>query len=122
MTYKRVYDELGGYSLEDRAERCEDVDLWSRFMQKGFVGHNMPDLLYSVTEDDSAVKRRSLSSRIKLAKTRRVICKRLGLRGFSAFKRIYGHILLAFIPTPIYKKLHMKKMAKDSVKVKSNNK
>ena len=121
MTYKRIYDELGGYSLEKRAERCEDVDLWSRFMQRGFVGHNIPDLLYTVIEDDNAVKRRSLSSRINLAKTRRVICKRLGLRGFSAIKRTYGQILLAFIPTPIYKWLHLKRIAKNSSKVTKNN-
>lgn len=122
MTYKRVYDELGGYSLESRAERCEDIDLWSRFMMKGFVGHNIPDPLYTVIEDDSAVKRRSLKSRFKLAKTLRVICKRLDLKGFPAFKRIYGQILLAFIPLPIYKWLHMKKIAKHSNKVISNDK
>lgn len=122
MTYKRVYDELEGYSLESRAERCEDIDLWSRFMMKGFVGHNIPDPLYTVIEDDGAVKRRSLKSRIKLSKTLRVICKRLDLKGFSALKRIYGQLLLPFIPRPIYKWLHMKKIAKHSSKVSSNDK
>ena len=89
---------------------------------KGFVGHNIPDPLYTVIEDDSAVKRRSLKSRFKLAKTLRVICNRLDLKGFPAFKRIYGQILLAFIPLPIYKWLHMKKIAKHSNKVISNDK
>jgi glycosyltransferase EpsE len=119
MTYKRVYDELGGYSLESRAERCEDIDLWSRFLQKGFVGHNVPDLLYTVVEDDEAVKRRSLKSRIKLAKTLRVICKRLDLHGVAALKRIYGQLILAFIPTPVYKWLHLKKIARSSKKVEN---
>ena len=119
MTYKRVYDELGGYSLESRAERCEDIDLWSRFLEKGFVGHNIPDLLYTVVEDDDAVKRRSLRSRIKLAKTLKVICKRLNLRGFAAFKRTYGQLVLAFIPTPVYKWLHLKKIAKSSRKIEN---
>lgn len=114
MTYKRVYDELGGYSLESRAERCEDIDLWSRFLQHGFVGHNIPDLLYTVEEDDSAVRRRSLGSRIKLAKTLRVICKRLDLHGFAAFKRTYGQLALSFIPTPVYKWLHLRKIARHS--------
>lgn len=122
MTYKKVYDDLNGYSLESRAERCEDIDLWSRFMVKRYVGHNIADALYTVIENDDAVKRRSFSSRLNLAKTLKVIFKRLNLKGFACFKRVYGQLILAFIPTPIYKWLHMRKIARHSKRIEDRNK
>lgn len=53
MTYKRVYDALGGYTFDADVERCEDLDLWSRFFEAGFHGYNLPDGLYTILEDDA---------------------------------------------------------------------
>lgn len=69
MTYKYVYDKLNGYSLEDRAIRVEDIDLWFRFFAAGFKGANLPDLLYRVTDDENAYKRRKFGLRIHAMKT-----------------------------------------------------
>lgn len=69
MTYKYVYDKLGGYSLEKRAVRVEDVDLWFRFFANGFKGANISDLLYQVTDDEAAYKRRKFAQRINAMKT-----------------------------------------------------
>lgn len=69
LTYKYVYDKLGGYSLEERAVRVEDVDLWFRFFSEGFNGYNLQDLLYQVTDDESAYKRRKFSLRINAMRT-----------------------------------------------------
>ena len=70
MTYKAVYDALGGYCEKKRAERVEDVDLWFRFYSKGFKGTNLDEPLYEVREDFSAVKRRTLQARIHSIQTR----------------------------------------------------
>ena len=78
MTYKHVYDALGGYSIEKRAERVEDVDLWFRFYAHGFVGANIDEPLYEVREDLSAIRRRTLSARIHSIQTRAVGYKLLG--------------------------------------------
>lgn len=69
MTYKYVYDKLKGYSLEKRALRAEDVDLWFRFFAAGFNGANIPDLLYQVTDDEAAYKRRKFLLRFNVMKT-----------------------------------------------------
>lgn len=79
MTYKRVYDALGGYTVSDVTARAEDVDLWFRFFAAGFCGENIPEPLYFVRENVDAIKRRTVKSR------------------WNAFKiRIYGYRLLKF--------------------------
>lgn len=79
MTYKRVYDELGGYTVSEVASRAEDVDLWFRFFAADFCGENIPEPLYFVRENVDAIKRRTFKSR------------------WNAFKiRIYGYKLLKF--------------------------
>lgn len=110
MTHKRIYDALDGYSLERYVERCEDLDLWSRFFEKGFVGHNIPDELYVILEDENAVKRRNFRNRLNTAKTLRKAFKRMGLRGFACFKKAHFQILTYFLPMGLYKKLHVWKM------------
>lgn len=110
MTYKRVYDALEGYSLDPNVERCEDLDLWSRFFVAGFRGYNLPDELYVILEDENAVHRRDLRNRINTAKTLSAAFKRMNLHGFACFKKAYFQIITYFIPMGIYKKLHVWKM------------
>ena len=109
MTYKRVYDALGGYSLDPTVLRVEDVDLWYRFMAAGFRGYNMPEELYLILENVNAVKRRTLQSRINGAKTCSRGNKLLGYRGWVCIKP-YFRILKAFIPIKLYQKLHLWKI------------
>ncbi len=78
LTYKRVYDVLGGYCTKAQAERVEDVDLWFRFYSKGFAGFNLDEPLYEVREDLNAIRRRTLSARIHSIQTRAVGYKLLG--------------------------------------------
>ena len=113
MTYKRVYDSLGGYSLNPKVERCEDIELWSRFFEKGYKGVNMPDLLYYILEDENAVKRRNFRNRLNTAYTYRLIYKRLHIHGVKAFVRPYIQILTYFIPMGLYNKLHIWNMKKN---------
>lgn len=105
LTYKRVYDALGGYSLDPTALRVEDRELWFRFLAAGFRGYNMPDELYVMVEDVGAVKRRTLQSRINGAKTASRGLKLLGYRGFICYKP-YVNVLKFFVPTFLYQKIH----------------
>lgn len=112
MTYKRVYDELGGYSLNPSAVRVEDVDLWCRFLAKGFRGYNLEDELYVILENADAAKRRTFKARLNNAITRR---RGYQLLGFSALKCImpYVQLLYAFIPTPIYRIIHTQRLRRN---------
>lgn len=63
MTYRRVYEKLGGYTVAKRTNRAQDYDLWFRFFAEGFQGHNLPEPLYLVREDMNAIKRRTFKVR-----------------------------------------------------------
>lgn len=105
MTYKRVYDKLKGYSLEPYAVRCEDFELWCRFLNSGFKGYNIPDELYVMVENKDAAKRRTFKSRLHSAHAQRIGYKSMGFRGFVLIKPYFG-VLKSLVPYAIYEKLH----------------
>lgn len=105
LTYKRVYDALGGYSLDPTALRVEDRELWYRFLAAGFRGYNMPDELYVMVENVEAVKRRTLQARINGAKISSRGLRLLGYRGWVCWKP-YLNVLKFFVPTFLYQKIH----------------
>ena len=109
MTYKRVYDALGGYDEDPAVLRVEDVDLWCRFLAAGFHGYNLPDELYAILEDDNAAKRRTFRARLNSAKTRNRGYRLMGFRGWVCVKP-YLIVLKAFVPTGIYRKVHAWKL------------
>ena len=109
MTYKHVYDELGGYSLDPSAERVEDVDLWCRFLAAGFKGYNLPDELYVILENVNAAKRRTFQARLNSARTRYRGYKLMGFCGLTCYKP-YLLLLKALIPTGIYQIIHAWKL------------
>ncbi len=112
LTYKRVYDELGGYSLDPRVLRVEDADLWCRFFAAGFKGYNLKEELYTILEDENAVKRRTLQSRINGAITLYRGYRLMGLKGIKCYKP-FLKIILFFLPSGVYKRIHLKNLNKD---------
>lgn len=109
MTYKRVYEELGGYSLDPTVIRVEDVDLWCRFLAKDLKGYNLSDELYVILEDENAVKRRTLKARLNSARTRARGYRLMGFKGACCYKP-YISVLKALIPSPIYHIAHKYKL------------
>lgn len=69
MTYKYVYDALGGYTVTERTNRAQDYDLWFRFYAANYVGANLKEVLYYVREDIKAIKRRTFKVRWNALKT-----------------------------------------------------
>lgn len=114
MTYKRVYDALGGYSLEPYVLRVEDVDLWCRFLAAGYKGYNLPDELYVILEDINAVKRRTFRARLNSAKTMSRGLKHLGYKGLVTIMP-YKEFFKGLIPTFIYVYLHKRKLKNKEV-------
>lgn len=111
LTYKRVFDALGGYSLDPIAERVEDVDLWCRFLAADFKGYNLSDELYVIPEDDHVFRRRTFKARLNSARTRSRGYRLMGYKGLVCYKP-YLYTVKAFVPTCIYKKIHNSKLAK----------
>ena len=69
MTYKYVYDKVGGYTVSERTVRAQDYDLWYRFYHEGFIGNNIHEPLYFMREDIGAIRRRTNKVRWNALKT-----------------------------------------------------
>ena len=78
LTYRSVYDTLGGYTDTETVEGVEDVDLWFRFFEQGFTAATLDEALYEVRMDQKALKRRTLRRRLRSIRTRAAGYKRLG--------------------------------------------
>ncbi len=69
MTYKYVYDAVRGYTVSDRTQKGQDVDLWYKFYHAGFNGCNIMQPLYKVRENRDAIRRRNFKIRVNSCKT-----------------------------------------------------
>lgn len=78
MVRSMIFDTLGGYTESKAVEGVEDLDLWFRFFEHGFRAVTLDDVLYDVRMDQAAIKRRTLSRRIRSIKTRASGYERLG--------------------------------------------
>lgn len=70
LARRRVFKELGNYTVSWRTERGQDLDLWFKFFAANLVGRNLPEALYWVREDEAAVRRRTPKARFGAAVTR----------------------------------------------------
>lgn len=109
MTYKRVYEALGGYSVDESAIRVEDLELWFRLFAAGYKAHNIQEFLFVYYDDQEAYKRRTLQSRINGARVKSKGLKRLGYRGWACIKPYIG-ICKYFVPSFIYYRIHKKRL------------
>lgn len=63
---KDAFEKVGGYTVAPRAVRNEDLDLWFRFYAADLSGANLPEPLYLVREDLSAIRRRTTRARLNI--------------------------------------------------------
>lgn len=90
MTYKRVYDALGGYTVSKRTVRSQDYDLWFRFFAEGFTGVNLQEALYFVRENENALSRRKVKVYFWAMVTR--------YKGFRLLKFPLKYYVYIFVP------------------------
>lgn len=98
MTYKRVYDALGGYTVAERTKRAQDYDLWFRFFAAGYKACNLQEALYLVREDMNAIKRRTFKVRWNAFKTTRIGYKLLGFPKRWLVKDFVMMIVKSLVP------------------------
>jgi glycosyltransferase EpsE len=96
---REVFDAVGGYRVAPRTERTEDLDLWFRFFDQGFTGRNLAEPLYLVREDASAIRRRTVRTRLNV-----MLVQLEGYRRLGYPRRWYVHPVLgvakAAVPAP----------------------
>lgn len=64
MMKTEVLRDLGGYLVSKRTRRTEDMELWYRFFENGYIGVNLRQPLYKVRVDRKALRKRKLKDAI----------------------------------------------------------
>lgn len=107
MIRAEAYRKVGGYTVDPRMLRVEDVNLWFKLYAAGYKGYNIQLPLYKMRDDRNAVARRKFKYRINSTYTR--------IKGFQSLNmplKYYPYtlkpILVGLLPRPIYLYLHKK--------------
>ena len=90
MLRKECMDAVGGYTVDKRMLRVEDVNLWIKLYAASFRCYNIQEPLYRMRNDQNALNRRKYIYRVNSTYVRLQGCKllRLGLKSY----------LKAFVP------------------------
>lgn len=111
MIRRDVYDEVGGYSVNRKLLRVEDLDLWLKIYEKGYLGYNLQEPLYKMRDDRNARNRRKYRYRFNEAYVRRQIIKKLRLP-FVYNIYVVRPLIIGLIPSNFYDYLHKKTLQK----------
>lgn len=106
---KKVYEDLKGYTVAKETMRAEDLDLWFRFYEKGYIGYNIQKPLYRYHESHEDYKKRTLKAAIE---TSRVYISGYKKIGIPFYKNIFAikPIISALLPVKIIEHFHLKKL------------
>ncbi len=105
MMRTQVLRELGGYEVNDKTERIEDVDLFWRFYLSGHKAANILEPLYFVREDANTYKRRRIKFNFICAAYRYNACKKADL-SFGYKLQAGRQIIIALIPNSMVRLYH----------------
>lgn len=108
MVRTEAIKAVGGYSVSDKLLRVEDYHLWIKMYKAGYRGFNLNERLYRMRDNRNAIARRTLKNRINETRVRYIACRELNLP-ISSYIYILKPLILALLPTSIYKYLHSRK-------------
>lgn len=112
MVRREALLKVGGYTDEKRFLRVEDLHLWLKLYEKGYLGYNIQEPLYQMRDDRAAYKRRKFKYRLNEAYVKYLTVK---LLGFPFYYTVYAvrPILTGLLPGFVYKWLHRRSLGKD---------
>ena len=92
--------EVGGYTVDVRMLRVEDVNLWIKLYSKGYRAYNIQEPLYGMRNDQKALNRRKYIYRINSTFVRLMGCRALHLGPvyyLKSFKPMVNGLVPGFI-------------------------
>ena len=108
MIRREAYMSVGGYTVDKRMLRVEDVDLWFKLYGAGYKGYNIQEPLYKMRDDREAVSRRKFRYRINETYAKLKGYHRLGI-SLRYYPYAFRPIIVGLLPRPVYVYLHRKK-------------
>lgn len=105
MIRTEAYKKVGGYSIDEKLLRVEDVDLWFKLYKAGYKGFILKEPLYAMRDDRNAIRRRKFKYRINSFRVRWRGIPEIGL---PKWKRIYAlePVIIGLLPFFLYKFIH----------------
>lgn len=110
MMRKKCMDNVGGYTVDKRMIRVEDVNLWIKMYAAGYRCHNILEPLYRMRNDQNALNRRKYIYRINSVCVRLQGCKKLHL-GPKCYLRALNPMIIGLVPARMrmwYRKKHQR--------------
>lgn len=100
MMRKECMDAVGGYTVDPRMLRVEDVNLWIKLYAAGYRCCNLQEPLYRMRNDQNALNRRKYRYRVNSTYVRLLGCKALHL-GPVCYLRAFTPMLNGLVPAKL---------------------
>jgi len=111
MMRKACLDEVGGYTVDPKLIRVEDVDLWIKLYAAGHRAYNLDEPLYRMRNDQNALNRRKYRYRVNSTRARLRGCRRLQLSPLCYLKA-FTPMIVGLIPAALRSAIRRKQRAK----------
>lgn len=103
LTYPFVYEKVNGYTVKERTKVGQDLDLWFKFYQNGFIGHNINEPLYTYRIALNKVEQGLESNYIfNMFKTRFIGVRKIGLSKLN-YVTLIAYLIIDLIYNYSYK-------------------
>lgn len=79
MFRAKLFDVNEGYLESEETLRCEDYEIFMRFLECGLQGYNLQEILFCYREDKESYQRRKFGFRVKEAKLRYRNFQKMGI-------------------------------------------
>lgn len=100
MMRRECMEAVGGYTVDPRLLRVEDVDLWIRLYAEGYKCYNIQEPLYRMRNDQNALHRRKYRYRINSTYARLRGC-RLLKAGPACYIKSFRPMINGLVPAGI---------------------
>lgn len=100
MMRKECMDAVGGYTVNRRMLRVEDVNLWIKLYAAGYRCYNIQEPLYRMRNDQNALSRRKYKYRMNSVYVRLCGCRDLKL-GVLSYIKAFQPMVKGLIPAKV---------------------
>ena len=102
MMRKNAMLEVGGYTVDPRMIRVEDVNLWIKLYVTGYRCCNLQEPLYRMRNDQNALNRRKYKYRVNSTYVRLQGCRMMKL-GVKCYVRAFTPMVIGLVPARLRK-------------------
>lgn len=107
MMRKEAMLEVGGYTVDPKMIRVEDVNLWIKLYAAGYSCCNLQEPLYRMRDDQNALNRRKYKYRVNSTYVRLQGCRMMKL-GVKCYLRAFTPMVIGLVPARLRKLIRRK--------------